>query len=357
MQSRRQVITQLARCVSSPRGPPVQIGNAVPQRFSGLAILLAVTLTGATWSHARCEQLASGGVWVAESSKDAIGVFGTIGRGTFAMLVPAGASHLLLQVENPDWKLHGATPVVLHIIFAGGVSLAFRGDGRDQVVQATIPDSEVRAWTHNFTAASLMTVTFQGIDEPAWSIPLAGTTPTVNAMAKALEAAGVTGLPPPWNTGGQDGHTDGQPVPSDEVSGVRPPSTQSSAPADVEKLALLDSELSRAVAIYVAGVRGGPTHTGRQLTLRQWLEAMFRNPRVKSVTADRVWIDSIFPRLVIHVRMKENDMRFGFGFVSDDDELVLRYFQLQPGGAYYIVSRLSLGEQVILGQALNALAE
>jgi hypothetical protein len=131
-------------------------------------------------------------------------------------------------------------------------------------------------------------------------------------------------------------------------------SSEKPVPADkVSKLPIMNYELSSVVVIYVLGVRGGP----KSLTLREWLEGVYKNPGVEEINAGRVWIGSIWPYLVIHIKLNTESgvVTYGFAFDRHENELILQLFQLQPDGEYYKISTMQLGEQVILAQLLMGL--
>ena len=118
----------------------------------------------------------------------------------------------------------------------------------------------------------------------------------------------------------------------------------------ISKLPIMNSELSRVVVIYIEGVRSGP----KSLTLREWLAGLYKNPEVEEINAERVWIGSIWPYLVIHVKTNTENVVItnGFAFGRHDNELILQLFQVQPNDGYYKVSEMPLLNQLVLAQTL-----
>jgi hypothetical protein len=164
---------------------------------------MQAALIGALWSISAfavgTNELASAGVWTALKSGDSFADVGAVGAGRLALVRPDGSSHFVLRLTHPAWHIQAGTPVSLHIIFTGGDAFRYPALGSGGVIQADIPDDQVASWTHNFTAMKMVTISFEGLSESPWAMPLTGTTPTVTAMAKAMEAGGVTGMPWPWS--------------------------------------------------------------------------------------------------------------------------------------------------------------
>ncbi len=172
---------------------------------------------------ARAEELATTGIWTAATDGGAYADVGVMETGKIAFALPANSKHFVLDLTRSDWSTSIGTEVILHVIFSGGDLFAFHGVASGDRIKAEVPYDQVASWTHNFTARTLMMVSFQGLAASPWSIPLSGTTPTVTAMAKALNDAGISDLPPPWSTSNQT-----------KVSGVAPsPSTAPEPPLSV----------------------------------------------------------------------------------------------------------------------------
>lgn len=143
--------------------------------------------------------LTSSGAWTASEDNGSFADFGNDQAGVFALILPAGSRHFTVRLANQTWDLPPKTAQPIKISFDSGAQFLLAGFGEGHIVEAGLPDSEVKAWTHNFTAFSTMTITFPGTPQPAWVLSLAGTTPTVEAMAQAITVAGITGLPAPWD--------------------------------------------------------------------------------------------------------------------------------------------------------------
>lgn len=142
---------------------------------------------------------------------------------------------------------------------------------------------------------------------------------------------------------------------ADMPANVRTDGTSKASPliTAVDKLPIMGFELNSVVVIYVAGVRGGPFHSAdKPLTLREWLGGVYKNPGVRELNADRVWIDGILPYLAIYVRTKEGSPTLGFVFDRQGNELILKFVQLQPAGDYYKIESMQLGEQAGIAQIL-----
>lgn len=91
-------------------------------------------------------------------------------------------------------------PVV--ISFVGMDTFRFYARALAGQMVVAMDDSDVAAWTHNFTAGSVMTVSLPTLGSSPWSFDLTGTTPVVGAVASALTSDGITGLPRPWASEG-----------------------------------------------------------------------------------------------------------------------------------------------------------
>jgi hypothetical protein len=175
------------------------------------------------------DELASAGIWTALKSGDSFADVGAAGAGRLALVRPDGSSHFVLRLSHPAWHIPPAAVVSLHMIFTGGDAFRFPALGSGSVIQADIPDDQVASWTHNFTAMKMVTISFEGLSESPWVMPLTGTTPTVTAMAKAMEAGGVTGMPWPWSpsTNAQAAIPDALKLPVAPADAQPPPDTPS----------------------------------------------------------------------------------------------------------------------------------
>jgi hypothetical protein len=164
---------------------------------------IQMALVSALWSVSALavgtDELASSGVWKALKSGDSFADVGAAGAGRLALVRPDGSSHFVLRLSHPGWHIQPGAAISLHFIFTGGDAFLFPAAGSGGVIQADMSDDQVASWTHNFTAMKTMAISFEGLSESPWIMSLTGTTPTVTAMAKAMEAGGVTGLPWPWS--------------------------------------------------------------------------------------------------------------------------------------------------------------
>jgi hypothetical protein len=136
-------------------------------------------------------------------------------NGNFKEIGASGQNEIMMEVEpvSPHFELHfiGYDPdmplgtiVPVSVIFAGGQTFSFmttqifNGVEAQKDLFVQIPDDEMESWTHDLTALSTMAVTFSGNNNRLWTFDLAGTTPTITAMATAITAAGINDLPAPW---------------------------------------------------------------------------------------------------------------------------------------------------------------
>jgi hypothetical protein len=168
--------------------------------YTRLATVLGCMVMLHTYA-ARCseEQLLTAGQWTAATDGGSFEVYANSLGGRLAFVLPAGSHHFIVRASKDSWHIPAGTRAPLNISFAAGRSFALIGDGEGQKIDAPVPDSEVAAWTHNFTAMSTMTVSFPEGAERPWLMSLAGTTPTIEAMAHAIEVAGLVDLPKPFN--------------------------------------------------------------------------------------------------------------------------------------------------------------
>lgn len=164
--------------------------------------------------------------------------------------------------------------------------LRITGRVKSGQVMAMLSDAEVAVWTHNITAGSAMTVSLPTQDNEQWTFDLAGTTPAVTAMAAAIGAAAVPGLPLPWRTEG----TSAVKAPDDirrVPSGVDPNEVEmqkrqlaiaradaDKARADAERAqadavkAQADAERARAEALVIADAKARASEEARAVALR-----------------------------------------------------------------------------------------
>jgi TPR repeat protein len=195
---------------------------------------VSVPQSEALWSYAHQDSVYS--------------IIGTAGRNKLIMEVPVTSRHfsLIFEITGPRDFTSKSSPV--SVTFNGGQEFSFKTDysyndtTSSNIFSAPLPDAEVRAWTHDFTALETATVAFPGSAIPSWKISLSGTTPTVTAMAKAMNDEGLTDLPAPWGPSGNDG-SPREALPAQSLSGASPRSV--SAMTDQRARTLLDKALSQ----------------------------------------------------------------------------------------------------------------
>jgi hypothetical protein len=139
--------------------------------------------------------------WTASEANGNFLDTGTSGQHQIALVLPQNSRHFEVSLSGFQATVADGTNVSFTVTFDNGQSLSFSGLSNSGEVKANLNDGTVTAWTHNITADQTMTITFAGITEDPWAIPLTGTTPTITAMAKAIKMAGIDGLPGPWSIG------------------------------------------------------------------------------------------------------------------------------------------------------------
>jgi hypothetical protein len=87
-----------------------------------------------------------------------------------------------------------------------------------------LDSAKVRAWVHDFTAGSKMTLSFP--DEAAWSFDLTGTSPTISAMLQCVTDNNIADLPAPFALAAQP-EMPSRPTPAQ----IAPPATETRATA------------------------------------------------------------------------------------------------------------------------------
>ncbi len=107
---------------------------------------------------------------------------------------------LQLLLHKSLWHIPGLVVPVI-IAFADGPTFTFDAQGSGADIAADIPVQDVRDFIHHFTADQQATLTLQNGRELPWTLDLRGTSPTITAMAKCLEVAGLW-LPPPFTQPG-----------------------------------------------------------------------------------------------------------------------------------------------------------
>lgn len=150
----------------------------------------------------------SSGNWSAMEADGNFAETGSSGQQKIAIVLPQNSAHFEIILTGFESSIPDGTTVSFTVTFDSGQSMSFSGQSSSDEVQANLDDNEVASWTHNLTADNTMSITFSGISEDPWTIPLLGTTPTVTAMAEAIKLAGITGLPAPWTVSVPDSSSD-----------------------------------------------------------------------------------------------------------------------------------------------------
>ena len=168
---------------------------------SRLGLLIGLLGTAACPAAALAEPTAivSVGNWTASEDNGSFAEVATQATGVAAFILPAGSHHFLLRLANQSWDFPPRTAKPVTISFDSGTRFDLAGFGQGHVIEAALPNEEVKLWTHNFTAFSIMTISIVGDSAQPWDVSLAGSTPTVEAMSHAIALAGIADLPPPWN--------------------------------------------------------------------------------------------------------------------------------------------------------------
>jgi hypothetical protein len=145
--------------------------------------------------------IAANGLWTAvediSTSRKACGVQALINGGTFLL---SGANDrpgvLRLSLHKPTWQIPNlGVPVVL--TFSDGFVFNLVGTGKQDTIRVDLRDLAIKALIHEFTAKDWVTAALPGGREAPWQLDLVGTTPTIRAMARCLDAAQIL-LPPPF---------------------------------------------------------------------------------------------------------------------------------------------------------------
>jgi hypothetical protein len=165
--------------------------------------LAAVAMAYVALGYAQADPavIAANGQWTTledmGTPRKACGVQAASNGGTFLL---SGASDragvLRLSLHKPTWQIPDlSVPVVLS--FSGGVVLKLIGTGKQATIRVDMRDAAVKSLIHELTVNSAVTMTLPEGHEPPWQLDLTGTTPTVLAMARCLEAQQIW-LPPPF---------------------------------------------------------------------------------------------------------------------------------------------------------------
>ncbi len=107
---------------------------------------------------------------------------------------------LRLLLHKDSWHIPDlSVPVV--IAFAGGQTFSLSALGNGSDIAGDVPWADVRDFVHHFTADREARLTLPNGRELPWTLDLRGTSPTIEAMAKCLETAGLY-LPLPFTQRG-----------------------------------------------------------------------------------------------------------------------------------------------------------
>jgi hypothetical protein len=150
-------------------------------------------------AHADPVTLATAGGWMAEgditSPTKVCRVETTISPGTFSLT--AKDNKIQLAVSKANWHIRGNITAPIIATFPDGTRFTFIGVGEGTTIAAFLSESDVRPFIHHFTKDSTSTISFPQGREYPWTMNLTGTTPTIEALAKCADAAGMT-LPYPF---------------------------------------------------------------------------------------------------------------------------------------------------------------
>jgi peptidoglycan hydrolase-like protein with peptidoglycan-binding domain len=148
------------------------------------------------------------GSWTALEADGNFADTGSSGQQKIAMVLPQNSMHFEILLTGFQSNIPDGTTVIFDVTFDNGQSMSFSGQSSSNEVEADLDDIDVATWTHNLTADKMMAITFGGISEDPWTIPLSGAAPTVTAMAEGIKLAGITGLPAPWTIPAPDSSSD-----------------------------------------------------------------------------------------------------------------------------------------------------
>lgn len=176
--------------------------------------------------------LASYGSWSAIEGGGDFTETSTSGEPEFAFTLPEGSQHFVISLFNDDKNMPSGTSIPIRLSFNDGSTISLVGSGSELELKANLPDELVAQWTHHFTADETMTVSFPNSSEAPWQFQLSGTTQTITALAKGIEAAGITGLPAPWTTSGNSTPAQAASTSSDQDASI-PALTLPYGPQDV----------------------------------------------------------------------------------------------------------------------------
>jgi hypothetical protein len=163
------------------------------------SVATATALAAVGFAHA--EPLATGGIWTAygdvASATKSCGVQASLNAGIFRLSIASDQPNILhLELSKQAWAIpHKAVPIIF--TFPDGTSFHLVGIGQGADMNFNVPNADIKSFLHQFTAEDTGSVSFPEGREMPWTLQLAGTTPTVTAMAKCAEDGGIV-LPPPF---------------------------------------------------------------------------------------------------------------------------------------------------------------
>ena len=171
-----------------------------PRRHRLAVLLVCLVAPVAAWPQA--VQIATGGIWTASGDTTgpvkACGVKADVAGGTLLLYGRSDRPDTLrLTLRKTAWRIPNLT-VPVTVSFAAGPDFQFVGKGTGATIRADVPAAEIRSFIHHFTADDDATLVLPNGHEPPWHLDLHGTTPTIEAMARCLEAAQIW-LPPPFS--------------------------------------------------------------------------------------------------------------------------------------------------------------
>lgn len=149
------------------------------------------------------------GSWDAFSGPDTngkevcgIGSTNPLDNRSFSIRFAVGTDSVLFEVKKPSWNIPSGTqlPVVMQI----GLNTPWnvQGGGNGQLIEWTMDRGSMQVYDQQFRAATSMTLSFPGGNEPPWTIGLNGSMAISNAFGRcvtdmtAQQAASQPAAPP-----------------------------------------------------------------------------------------------------------------------------------------------------------------
>lgn len=176
-----------------------------------IAVLLIFAPPAATRAHAEPTLLLKTANWDATVDQQFYGVIGrelllptaTRKPREFAFYLSTKNKKFGILIEKENLAVRRGTMVPITISFTGRDTFRLNARALAGQVVVTLDDSDVAAWTHDFTAGTSMIVSFPTMGTDSMTYDLSGSTPAVQAIATAIAALGVSGLPRPWSVDDQ----------------------------------------------------------------------------------------------------------------------------------------------------------